>query len=88
MDGHHSGNRGGTLCSQEFKVPMSALKRIVDSQARLQGQFGAHKCEGEARFGLDSEKKEAPYLTMDANRIRKGHTMPLMSSEDRGTHYH
>jgi hypothetical protein len=43
---------------------------------------------GQVRFGLDSEKKEAPYLMMDANRIRKGHILPLMSSEHRGTHYH
>jgi hypothetical protein len=36
-----------TLCSQEFKVPMNALKRMVDAQARLQGQFDAYKCEAE-----------------------------------------
>jgi hypothetical protein len=36
-----------TLCSQEFKVPMSALTRIADAQASLQEQFDKHKCEPE-----------------------------------------
>jgi hypothetical protein len=36
-----------TLCSQEFKVPMNALKRTVDAQASLQGQFDAHGCDVE-----------------------------------------
>jgi hypothetical protein len=27
---------------------MNALKRIVDAQARLQGQFDAHRCDAEA----------------------------------------
>jgi len=34
-----------TLCSREFKVPMSALKRTADAQASLQEQFDRHKCE-------------------------------------------
>jgi len=34
-----------TLCSREFKVPMSALKRTGDAQASLQGQFDRHECE-------------------------------------------
>ena len=29
----HSGSRGCTLCGQEFKVPMSALRRTADAQA-------------------------------------------------------
>ena len=33
------------LCSREFKVPMSALKRATDAQASLQEQFDRHKCE-------------------------------------------
>jgi hypothetical protein len=36
-----------TLCSREFKVPMSALKRTADAQASLQEQFERHKCEPE-----------------------------------------
>ena len=36
-----------TLCSQEFKVPMSALRRTADAQATLQEQFDRHKCESE-----------------------------------------
>jgi hypothetical protein len=34
-----------TLCSREFKVPMSALRRTADAPASLQGQFDRHKCE-------------------------------------------
>jgi hypothetical protein len=36
-----------TLCSREFKVPMSALRRTADAQGRLQEQFDRHKCEPE-----------------------------------------
>ena len=36
-----------TLCSREFKVPMSALRRTADAQASLQEQFDRHKCEPE-----------------------------------------
>jgi hypothetical protein len=34
-----------TLCSREFKVPVSALKRTGNAQASLQQQFDSHKCE-------------------------------------------
>ena len=34
-----------TLCSREFKVPMSALRRTADAQASLQSQFDRHKCK-------------------------------------------
>jgi hypothetical protein len=36
-----------TLCSREFKVPMSALRRTADAQSSLQQQFDRHKCEPE-----------------------------------------
>ena len=36
-----------TLCSREFKVPMSALSRTVDAQAYIQQQFGRHMCQSE-----------------------------------------
>jgi hypothetical protein len=36
-----------TLCTREFKVPTSALKRTADAQASLQEQFDRHKCEPE-----------------------------------------
>jgi hypothetical protein len=36
-----------TLCSREFKVPMSALRRTADAQGSLQEQFDRHKCEPE-----------------------------------------
>ena len=34
-----------TVCSREFKVPISALRRTADSQASLEEQFDRHKCE-------------------------------------------
>jgi hypothetical protein len=34
-----------TLCSQEFKVSTSALRRTADAQASLQEQFDRHKCK-------------------------------------------
>lgn len=34
-----------TLCSREFNVPLSALRRTADAQANLQEQFDRHKCE-------------------------------------------
>jgi hypothetical protein len=34
-----------TLCSQQFKVPISALRRTADAQASLQNQFDRHKCK-------------------------------------------
>jgi len=36
-----------TLCSREFKVPMSALSRTVDAQSYIQHQFGKHMCQPE-----------------------------------------
>jgi hypothetical protein len=36
-----------TLCSREFKVPMSALSRTVDAQAYIRQQFGGHMCQPE-----------------------------------------
>jgi hypothetical protein len=35
------------FCSQQFKVPMSALTRTADAQAYLQEQFDRHKCKRE-----------------------------------------
>jgi hypothetical protein len=34
-----------TLCSREFKVPMSALRTTAEAQASLQEQFDRHECE-------------------------------------------
>jgi len=36
-----------TVCSREFKAPMSALSRTVDAQANLQQQFDRHTCQAE-----------------------------------------
>jgi hypothetical protein len=55
-----------TLCSREFKVPMSALKRTADAQASLQEQFDRHKCEPEdssqavARVNADILLRQEP----------------------------
>jgi hypothetical protein len=55
-----------TLCSREFKVPMSALKRTADAQASLQEQFDRHKCVREdssqtsARVPADILLREEP----------------------------
>jgi hypothetical protein len=36
-----------TLCDRQFKVPMTAMKRVADAQENLRLQFAGHKCEGE-----------------------------------------
>lgn len=36
-----------TSCNREFKVPMTALKRVADAQECLRVQFAEHKCEDE-----------------------------------------
>ena len=33
------------FCNREFKVPMTALKRVADAQEALRLQFAAHKCK-------------------------------------------
>ena len=37
-----------TLCNREFKVPLSVIKRVADSQESLRLQFAAHKCKSGA----------------------------------------
>jgi hypothetical protein len=32
------------LCSQQFKVPLTALARAADAQKNMQEQFDRHKC--------------------------------------------
>jgi hypothetical protein len=34
-----------TLCDQEFKVPLTAIKRLVDAQESLERQFEQHQCK-------------------------------------------
>jgi hypothetical protein len=36
-----------TLCNREFKVPMTAMKRVADAQESLRVQFAEHKCKRE-----------------------------------------
>ena len=43
-----------TLCSREFKVPMTAMKRVADAQESLRLQFAKHKCKGESEASLAS----------------------------------
>jgi hypothetical protein len=33
-----------TFCNREFKVPMTAMKRVVDAQESLGKQFTEHEC--------------------------------------------
>lgn len=33
------------FCSQQFKVPLSALTKTADAQANMQEQFDRHKCK-------------------------------------------
>lgn len=36
-----------SACSHEFKVPLTALNRVVQAQESLQLQFAGHKCPRE-----------------------------------------
>ncbi|MGA9965045.1 MAG: hypothetical protein WBQ10_07560 [Terriglobales bacterium] len=36
-----------TLCNREFKVPMTAIKRVADAQESLKLQFDQHQCKEE-----------------------------------------
>ena len=36
-----------TLCNLEFKVPVTAIKRVADAQESLKLQFDQHQCEEE-----------------------------------------
>jgi hypothetical protein len=36
-----------TSCNREFKVPLTAMKRVADAQESLKLQFAEHQCEGE-----------------------------------------
>ncbi len=33
-----------SVCTQQFKVPLTALNRVVEAQQSLQMQFAGHKC--------------------------------------------
>ena len=37
-----------TLCNRQFKVPMTAMKRVADAQESLRVQFTEHKCKPES----------------------------------------
>jgi hypothetical protein len=36
-----------TLCNREFKVPVAAIKKVVDAQESLKLQFDQHRCKPE-----------------------------------------
>jgi hypothetical protein len=36
-----------TLCNREFKVPVTAIKRVADAQGSLKLQFDQHQCKAE-----------------------------------------
>jgi hypothetical protein len=37
-----------TLCNLEFKVPVTAIKRVADAQEALKAQFDQHQCKEDA----------------------------------------
>jgi hypothetical protein len=43
-----------TSCNREFKVPLTAMKRVSDAQENLRIQFTGHKCIGGAAETLSS----------------------------------
>lgn len=73
----------GTINFDTVRKIGLALPGVEESTA-----YGSPALQVVGQFELQSEKREAPYLTMDANYIRRGHTLPLVSSESRGTHPH
>jgi hypothetical protein len=42
-----------SACSYEFKVPLTALNRVVQAQENLQLQFAGHKCPREKTSGAN-----------------------------------
>jgi hypothetical protein len=36
-----------TVCNHEFKVPVTAIKRVADAQESLKVQFDQHQCKEE-----------------------------------------
>jgi hypothetical protein len=36
-----------SVCTQQFKVPLTALNRVAEAQQSLQMQFAGHKCARE-----------------------------------------
>jgi hypothetical protein len=36
-----------TACNREFKVPMTAMKRVADAQENLKLQFAEYECNSE-----------------------------------------
>ena len=36
-----------TVCNRQFKVPLTAMKRVADAQESLRLQFAEHKCKGD-----------------------------------------
>ena len=47
------------LCNRQFKVPMTAMKRVADAQESLRVQSASHKCNaedfGQAAVGAGTE---------------------------------
>lgn len=36
-----------TSCNREFKVPVTAMKRVADAQQNLKNAFAGHECESQ-----------------------------------------
>jgi hypothetical protein len=39
-----------TFCNRQFKVPITAMKRVADAQQALRLQFAGHDCKGEGEI--------------------------------------
>jgi hypothetical protein len=36
-----------TICNREFKVPITAMKRVADAKENLRVQFAEHRCNSD-----------------------------------------
>jgi hypothetical protein len=36
-----------TICNREFKVPVTAMKRVADAQESLRVHFDEHRCKSD-----------------------------------------
>jgi hypothetical protein len=51
-----------TACNREFKVPVSMLRSVVDSQESLRRQFAAHRCPEGANPGGTEDATEGKVM--------------------------
>jgi len=46
------------LCSREFKVPLSAIRKTGDAQTNLQEQFDRHECTADILLRQEPDDEE------------------------------